>query len=572
MGTNAKIAAAAAVVLGAGFAAYGWMNVGANERVLEVIASSEVLARVRRCGCQGEANHPFAPGKLGTCSCKNKGRINAAAPGSKDIAADLGALPERSVWQRALGGDPLVVDAGDLLFPHLGPMDYERPEWQRRAELIVEVMDRLHLRAFAPGETDLALGRAALEALAGRAKFAFVSANLKDAKTHLPVFKTRTSVVKSGVRVGVVGVFDPPRTDEITALLAKEGLEVTDAVAAVKVEAAALREEGCEVVLLVAHAPDPVARAIVKAVPGIELAVHSHPEIESNASSSFEDGAVVATTWPGGGLPLRLTLNLVPGATKVVERDFMNEARTWIDRVRTQLESQIREREKATGDAARELDQQIAMVSAKLREREATLPKEPHHEASAAIVALGATFFKKGGADPEILAAIERFKSDVEKLGLDPEVAKKIEAPGVTAKGRPDAFAGAATCVTCHKLQAETWAASKHSTAWSSLEKSESQKDPSCVGCHSIGFRKPGGFAEPRRAEHDGRNYRNVQCESCHGARLSHTEDPRGAGVGIRLPKIEDCRKCHDGEHDPSFDVKRFEKALESKICVKGLP
>ncbi|MEZ0227537.1 MAG: multiheme c-type cytochrome, partial [Planctomycetota bacterium] len=326
-----------------------------------------------------------------------------------------------------------------------------------------------------------------------------------------------------------------------------------------------------EVILLVAHAPDPVTRAIAHAVPGIQLAIHTHPEVESHATTSFEHGSAFAVAFPGGGLPLRMRLRYVPGATSVTDEDDVFENRTWLGRVRDQLASQIREREKATGERARELDEQIAVVTAKLREREAKLPKELNHEVMIAAIPLMAHVWRPN-QDPEVVAAIERFKTDVDKLGLDPEVAKKIEAPGVTAKGRPDAFAGAATCVTCHKLQAESWRKTQHSNAWQTLVKSESQKDPSCVGCHSIGFRKPGGFAEPRRVEHDGRDYRNVQCESCHGARHSHTEDPRGAGVGIRLPTIADCQKCHDSEHDPTFDATRFEKAIKGKICVKGLP
>ena len=83
MGMKIKAALAAVVVAGAGIAAYGWVRAGAEPRVLEVIATSEVRARIRRCGCQGEPDLSKAPirPQVGTCSCR----------------------PLRSCWVRPIG-------------------------------------------------------------------------------------------------------------------------------------------------------------------------------------------------------------------------------------------------------------------------------------------------------------------------------------------------------------------------------------------------------------------------------------------------------------------------------------
>ena len=63
-------------------------------------------------------------------------------------------------------------------------------------------------------------------------------------------------------------------------------------------------------------------------------------------------------------------------------------------------------------------------------------------------------------------------------------------------------------------------------------------------------------------------DFRNVQCESCHGPRAAH---PKEKGVGIHLPTIAQCQRCHDKEHDPSFGPERFAKVLVN-LAYAALP
>src|SRR5262249_11141827 len=149
-------------------------------------------------------------------------------------------------------------------------------------------------------------------------------------------------------------------------------------------------------------------------------------------------------------------------------------------RYRAQLAEQVHERAHASGERAQELDVQIAFVESKIRERELPADKTPHHGFTAQALALHAHEWKKN-RDTFILDAIDRFKVDVDKLALDAATVQRIETPGKTANERPLAYATEMACATCHKIQAEVWASSKHAQAWSDLEKSESQKDPDCV-------------------------------------------------------------------------------------------
>ncbi|NJK89180.1 MAG: hypothetical protein HC923_07080 [Myxococcales bacterium] len=75
------------------------------------------------------------------------------------------------------------------------------------------------------------------------------------------------------------------------------------------------------------------------------------------------------------------------------------------------------------------------------------------------------------------------------------------------------AYVGTAVCAACHPEAHAFWVDTAHAKAWSTLEQDGKDADLTCVGCHSVGFRRPGGFC---RLSH-GESLRNVGCESCHG-------------------------------------------------------
>ncbi|HZU95490.1 MAG TPA: multiheme c-type cytochrome [Planctomycetota bacterium] len=572
MGSSGKLLFAVCVVAGAAMA--GLEAVGprtASAREILIIATGDIRARVRRCGCQGEGNHQTLPEltlQASGCGCSEKNKKNAG----KKVLIDLGAFPERSAFQDAVGGDPLVVDSGDLFFPHLDPLPHERAEWKLRAKLLADLSGKLGLRVLGLGELDLALGRQDLEEVARGAPFEVVSANLVDAKTRTPAFKTRAVVrTKGGVKVGVTSVLAPPPSDALTSLLEREGLALADPAAALRGEVDALRSEGCELVVLLAHAPDVRARAIVREVGRVDLVVEAHREVPSTATTFVDGGTAFSAPYPGGGTPLRITVKVVPGAMGVVDGSALIEARSWVDKLGRELEAQKTERLTASDERRRYLDTQIPFVQEQLDKWTAQLPQAPRHEVTAIGIMLHAVNWKKNQRK-DVLAAIDRFKDDMDKIELPAGQAAELEMPGKLPTGLPRAYATEAACATCHRAQTEIWTKSKHARAWADLEKSGSQKDPECVRCHSIGFREAGGFAEPKRGVHDGLDYRNVQCEACHGPRVGHPQSP---GVGLPLPGYDRCTKCHDQEHDPSFDAKKFDEALHAPgklVCVRGIP
>ncbi|OHC72854.1 MAG: hypothetical protein A3H93_14280 [Rhodocyclales bacterium RIFCSPLOWO2_02_FULL_63_24] len=137
-------------------------------------------------------------------------------------------------------------------------------------------------------------------------------------------------------------------------------------------------------------------------------------------------------------------------------------------------------------------------------------------------------------------------------------------------------YVGVKVCTKCHDLHGESWAGTSHSKAFESLkantkadEKKKAKLDPAkdytkdkdCVGCHSTGFGKPGGYAlgkDPGGPEKLG----SVGCEACHGPGSDYREEhgtaekkllrsqqstPRKliAGKGQNFDYEKACANCH---------------------------
>jgi 5'-nucleotidase/UDP-sugar diphosphatase len=145
----------------------------ANPAELTVVFSSDLLGRIRSCGC--------ADG--------DRGGLGRWATFTERVKADVDNL--------------LVVDAGDAFGADLSFTEKE-------AELAFEAMNVVGLGAFTVGETDFVFGLPFLQRLANRATFAIVSANIVDPTTGEPVFGAPYIVktLTGGLRVAVTGILD----------------------------------------------------------------------------------------------------------------------------------------------------------------------------------------------------------------------------------------------------------------------------------------------------------------------------------------------------------------------------
>jgi predicted CXXCH cytochrome family protein len=115
------------------------------------------------------------------------------------------------------------------------------------------------------------------------------------------------------------------------------------------------------------------------------------------------------------------------------------------------------------------------------------------------------------------------------------------------------------TCGNCHVNHQASWETTKHANAWADLQNS-GHAQAFCNNCHSVNQLGNGAAAPAGYAAVPDTVYQDVQCESCHGAGLTHatTPDDRStwpiAHVDLGPDTVASCAGCHNGNFDPFFE------------------
>jgi hypothetical protein len=211
------------------------------------------------------------------------------------------------------------------------------------------------------------------------------------------------------------------------------------------------------------------------------------------------------------------------------------------------------------------------------------------------------------GRDWEKTTAVSRLIADYRK-GRD-----RAEERGSAsvAPAAPGAFvAHPASCRRCHAKQYAFWETTKHASAYLVLYAKDEHFNPECIGCHSLGFEKKGGYSsivrpivevgepplkkgmtplieqimktvfagDPGKGDLDSRVqpdrfaqlqhryldeihrlegagkierlYAGVQCEHCHGNLNGHPGNHRAVAKVVEAT----CRGCHRPPEAPHFD------------------
>jgi nitrate/TMAO reductase-like tetraheme cytochrome c subunit len=158
---------------------------------------------------------------------------------------------------------------------------------------------------------------------------------------------------------------------------------------------------------------------------------------------------------------------------------------------------------------------------------------------------------------PTITALAAEYRDEVRRTKLaidDPATLQQDMVPGVKSAAT---YAGSAACTACHASTAHRWSESGHARAWAALVETRADADPSCIGCHSVGFGTPGGY----RREFAGTKLTDVGCESCHGPGSQHVAQRQAGGevtAHFRPLGAGDCVRCHHGEFSRPFDYAQF--------------
>jgi hypothetical protein len=155
--------------------------------------------------------------------------------------------------------------------------------------------------------------------------------------------------------------------------------------------------------------------------------------------------------------------------------------------------------------------------------------------------------------DPGIITLAADYRRQVRHTRLsldDPAHVWANQVPGTHAMAT---YAGSESCLGCHASAAQAWVHSAHAQAFEALAAVDADADPSCVGCHTVGFGEPGGY----RRDYGAAKLTEVGCESCHGPGSIHVAQ-RQSGEAVtfsfRPLAAGDCMKCHNGEFSRPFD------------------
>ena len=122
-------------------------------------------------------------------------------------------------------------------------------------------------------------------------------------------------------------------------------------------------------------------------------------------------------------------------------------------------------------------------------------------------------------------------------------------------------YSGDDFCSTCHRSEHDTWLLTDHAGAYDTLVRHGSDRDGECVGCHVVGFGKPGGFDPARPAA----ELEGVGCETCHGRGGPHLS-PGFVQNGNYEPV---CATCHDTKHSLGFEYAKFLPRISHQANVE---
>lgn len=370
-----------------------------------------------------------------------------------------------------------------------------------KLEVTKKALAMLEYNAMVPGEEELGRSGHRLIDEFDPKQVPIICANLKAEEggkaSYPPYIIVKT---KGGLRVGLMGLLD----QDIGKLFQQKYLAgvISDPVDALRSNVHRLRSQ-CDTVVVIFHGPADRAEKLAS-VKGIDVILSTH-------RTSRE------VSMPPKGL------NEVEATTKTVNETVLVDAGTktaW-----------------SLGRIDLEFGKNRKVTSAK----HGLIYLDRRYEEAPEMVATYEGYNQK--VKTAVLTQSSEFKTKMETT-----LAKRgLNLTQMRERLNKSPFATSGACKSCHTSIHESWSKSRHATAMSTLERVRQDYDPECVTCHTTGSQVRNGFKNLK----DTPKLANVQCESCHGPGLAHTQKP-AKGYG-RVDEAT-CRGCHTEERTPDFD------------------
>ena len=158
---------------------------------------------------------------------------------------------------------------------------------------------------------------------------------------------------------------------------------------------------------------------------------------------------------------------------------------------------------------------------------------------------------------PELASLSKEFKAYIATATLEVDNPYRVSEGSIPGVKPLATYVGSQSCIQCHAEEAHVWENTGHAHAFETLVKKGSASDPTCIGCHTVGFGTPSGYQRSFGAE----KLTDVGCESCHGPGSEHVNSwlaGNKPAFQFRPLGPGDCKSCHYGEFSRPFDWEKF--------------
>lgn len=477
-------------------------------------------------------------GALEPCGC-SKDQLGGADHFAAFVAAEKAKVKESFV----LGAGPLFFQ--DPVLPGDGATQVK---W--KAEALARASNKLGVAAWAPGANDFAAGFEDFKKLQTDSKIQFLAANV----TSDAPLASSTILEAGGTKIGVVGVAEPKIGAQTVT-----GVTIGSAEEALKKEVALVRGKGARIVVVLAAIPRGDALRLIDAMPDLDVLVVGKPSEKGDLNDQPKPPAIVGETLVvetanhlQSVAVLDLHLREPAGATgriKLADGGGVakEEQLLALSRQIRDLEVRINDWEKNKNVNKADLEARRSDLGRLRREKTELEGKvQPPPQGSFFKYTLVEVRDKLGEDKP----VGEEILSYYRRVNEHNKTAFAGKMPPPVAEGQAH-YIGIEQCSTCHAEERAVWDKTAHANAYPTLEKKFVEFNLDCVGCHVTGYDRPGGSTVTHVAD-----FKNVQCETCHGPGSLHAKEPEKKGLVTLKPEPKSCvSECHHPPHVEGFDA-----------------
>lgn len=426
-------------------------------------------------GCRKSAEPPPPVDLTIHFTCDTRGRLVPCGC----FSGQYGGLTRLKTMLDVLAvTNSIRVDIGDAIG---GSEDYHRIQYGH----ILAAYTKMNFAALNMGHREARIDSTHLRHFAETNAVPMISANLLDSATSEPLLNPFTTIERTGVKIGILGVTD----DHVVRDDVGKGVKIGEMSLAIS-QALPKLKAAADVLILLAFTDEPGLRKLAEEFYEFDLILGGRVQQSAQELERANRSYIYYTA---------------------------NESRT--------LGSINLRRRK--GERSKVTDNDILLLTSRV----------PQHKE---IAALAADYRKK----------VRTAKLDID----DPEKMKADQVPGVRLSSK---YVGSGACMKCHQDSYKTWKRSRHAHAFRTLEHFDADADPTCIGCHTVGF----GTASGYQRRFGKTMLTDVGCESCHGPGSQHIDQyTKGGDITFKFRPLgqDSCRKCHYGEFSRPFDWDSF--------------